>query len=344
MSVKPRFRLVIASDRYELEWEASAIAQVPDMDFELSGGAVETEDDLISIARNADALLISSREAITAHVLSNLSNCKVISRRAVGLDHIDLDTAAELGIVVTHSPDYCTNEVADHTLALILSLNRRILEFDQDLHRGAWTDHKYKMNRILRGPIQPLREQTLGIVGLGRIGRAVARRALPFGLKMLAADPHIDSSTAAESRARLVSLDELLESSDIVSLHCPLTSETQGLIGAREIGLMKPTAVLVNTARGPVVDLDAAATALANRSIAAAAVDVVYPEPLPHDSPLYSLPNVILTPHAAYYSERSRQQVRVDALNGALAVLRGRQPRTLANPKVLERVNLLPPA
>jgi D-3-phosphoglycerate dehydrogenase len=344
MSGKPRFRLVIASDRYELEWEASAIAQVPDMEFDLSGGAVETEDDLISIAHKADALLISSREAITARVLSNLSNCKVISRRAVGLDHIDLDTAAELGIVVTHSPDYCTNEVADHTLALILSLNRRILEFDQDLHRGAWTDHQYKMHHILRGPIQPLREQTLGIVGLGRIGRAVAKRALPFSLKLLAADPYIDLATASESGATLVSLDELLETSDIVSLHCPLTSETQGLIGDREIGLMKTTAVLVNTARGPVVDLDAAATALANRSIAAAALDVVYPEPLPQDSPLYSLPNVILTPHAAYYSERSRQQVRVDALNGALAVLRGRQPRTLANPKVLERVSLLPPA
>jgi D-3-phosphoglycerate dehydrogenase / 2-oxoglutarate reductase len=344
MSDKPRFRLVIASDRYELEWEASAIAQVHDMDFELSGGAVETEDDLISIAHNADALLISSRESITAHVLSNLSNCKVISRRAVGLDHIDLDTATELGIVVTHSPDYCTNEVADHTLALILSMNRRVLEFDQDLHRGAWSDHQYKMDRILRGPIQPLREQTLGIVGLGRIGRAVAKRALPFGLKLLAADPYINSTTAAESGATLVSLHELLKTSDIVSLHCPLTSETQGLIGAREIGLMKATSVLVNTARGPIVDLGAAATALANQSIAAAALDVVYPEPLPQVSPLYSLPNVILTPHAAYYSERSRQQVRVDALNGALAVLRGRQPRTLANPKVLERVNLLPPA
>jgi D-3-phosphoglycerate dehydrogenase / 2-oxoglutarate reductase len=344
MSHKPRFRLVIASDRYELEWEASAIAQVPDMDFDLSGGAVETEDDLISIAHNADALLISSREAITAHVLSNLSHCKVISRRAVGLDHIDLDTAAELGIVVTHSPDYCTNEVADHTLALILNLNRRILEFDQDLHRGAWTDQQYRMDRILRGPIQPLREQTLGIVGLGRIGRAVAKRALPFGLRLLAADPYIDPATAAESGATLVSLDELLETSDIVSLHCPLTSETQGLIGAREIGLMKATSVLVTTARGPIVDLGAAATALANQSIAGAALDVVYPEPLPQNSPLYGLPNVILTPHAAYYSERSRQQVRIDALNGALAVLRGRQPTTLANPKVLERVNLLPPA
>src|SRR5215212_11039318 len=152
MPGKPRFRLVIASDRYELDWEESALSQIQDMDLELSGGAAETEDDLISLAHHADALVISSREAITRRVLSKLANCKVISRRAVGLDHIDLDAAAELGIVITHSPDYCTNEVADHTLALILGLNRRILEYDHDLRNGAWTNHQYMMDRILRGP------------------------------------------------------------------------------------------------------------------------------------------------------------------------------------------------
>lgn len=344
MPGKPRFRLVIASDRYEFDWEESALSQIQDMDLELSGGAAETEDDLISLAHHADALVISSREAITRRVLSKLANCKVISRRAVGLDHIDLDAAAELGIVITHSPDYCTNEVADHTLALILGLNRRILEYDHDLRNGAWTNHQYMMDRILRGPIQPLREQILGIVGLGRIGRAVGKRALAFGLTVLAADPFIPSRTAADAGAQLVALDDLLQTADIVSLHCPLTNETEGMIGTRELGLMKPSAVLVNTARGPVLDLDAAVDALSSGTIAAAALDVVYPEPLPLDSPLYRLPNVILTPHAAYYSERSRRQVRIDALEGALAVLRGRQPRTIANPNVLERVALLPPA
>ncbi len=343
MAEKPRFRMVIASDRYEFDWEANALAEIQDMELDLSGGAVETEDELISIAHEADALLISSREAITPHVLTNLKNCKVISRRAVGLDRIDLDTAAELGIVITHSPDYCTNEVADHALAFILTLNRRIVEYDQDLRLGAWTNHQYMMNRILRGPIQPLRELTLGIVGFGRIGRAVAKRALPFGLTLIATDPYISAEDAAASGARLVSLDELLQTADIVTLHSPLTPETQGMIGAREFGLMKPSAVLVNTARGPIVDLPAAVAALTNRTIAGAALDVVYPEPLPLDSPLYQLSNVILTPHAAYYSEQSRKQVRIDALNGALDVLRGRQPRTVANPKVLDRVALLPP-
>jgi D-3-phosphoglycerate dehydrogenase len=342
MSSRPRFNLVITSDRYDTDWEIARISQMEDLELELRGGAVKTEDELISLAGDADALLISSREAITPRVLDNLTKCRVISRYAVGLDNIDLEGAANRGIVVTHSPDYCTNEVADHTLALILALNRRIVELDQDLRNGAWVDHHYKMDRILRGPIQPLREQTLGIVGFGRIGRGVATRAAAFGLTLLVADPYVEPELASERGATLVPLGELLSSSDIVSLHSPLTIETECLIGAQAFDLMKPTAVLVNTARGPVVDLDAAIDALTNRIIAAAALDVVYPEPLPLNSPLYTLPNVILTPHAAYYSERSKQQVRVDSLNEALAVLRGQRPRTIANPKVLERVNLLP--
>jgi D-3-phosphoglycerate dehydrogenase len=342
MSGKPRFSVVITSVRYETDWELSKLSQLDDVEIELRGGSVHSEDELISLANGADALLISSREAITPRVLDTLANCRVIARYAVGLDNIDLEGAAERGIVVTHSPDYCTNEVADHTLALILALNRRIVEFDQDLHAGAWVDHQYKMNHILRGPIQPLREQTLGIIGFGRIGRAVAQRAAAFGLSLIVADPYIKADVAANLGATLVSLGDLLESADIVTLHCPLTIETEGLIGGAEFGLMKPTAVLVNTARGPIVDLDAAIDALSNRRIAAAALDVVYPEPLPLDSPLYALANVILTPHAAYYSERSRHQVGIETLDGALAVLRGQRPRTIANPKVLERVSLRP--
>ena len=200
------------------------------------------------------------------------------------------------------------------------------------------------MNRILRGPVPALRDQTLGIVGLGRIGRAVADRARPFGLTLLAADPFVDPAVVREHGAEPVALDALLARSDIVSLHCPLTDETRGLIGPSAFGLMKPTAVLVNTARGPVVDLDAAIAALQHGTIAGAALDVVYPEPLPVDSPLYRLPNVILTPHVAYYSERSIAIVRSETLSEALRVLRGRRPRTVANPAVLERVQLAPDA
>lgn len=339
---KPRCVIAVTSSRYDLTWESQALATLDDLDVELRAGVCPTDDDLIALARDADAILVTSRNRIGRYVLAQLPKCKVISRYAVGLDQIDLDAATEFGVVVTHVPDYCTAEVADHTMALILALNRRVVEFDRDLRAGAWIEHGDLTTQIMRGPIRPLRELTLGIVGLGRIGRAVAARARPFGLTLLAADPYVEPELIRHHGAQPVSLDELLARSDIVSVHCPLTPETRGMINADALARMQPTAVLVNTARGPIVDLDALAAALQDRRIAAAALDVVDPEPLPADSPLYRLENVILTPHAAYYSERSIQVVRAEALNEALRVLRGQRPRTVANPAVLERVTLAP--
>lgn len=342
MAEKRVYTIAVTSNRYDLEWEARELAALDDMEVELRTGVCRTEDDLIALARDADAVLISSREPITRRVVENLPRCKVITRHAVGIDQIDLDAAAEHGIVVSHVPDYCTTEVADHAMALILALNRRIVAFDQDLRRGAWVEHRHHMDRILRGPIPPLREQTLGLVGIGRIGSAVAARARPFGLTIIAADPYVEPAAVRERGAEPVTLDELLPRADIVSLHCCLSAETRGLIGERELGLMKSTALLVNTARGPIVDIPAVTKALQERRIAGAALDVVDPEPLPTDSPLYRLDNVILTPHAAYYSERSIELVRAEALKERLRVLRGRRPRTVANPAVLARVDLAP--
>ncbi len=342
MGERPRYTMVITSNRYELDWEEQFLGGLDDMSVDLRAGVCRTEDDLIALAHDADALLISSREPITRRVIEALPRCRVISRYAVGIDHIDLDAAAERGIVVTHVPDYCTAEVADHALALILALNRRIVELDTSLRQGAWVKHSYHTRRILRGPVPPLRELTLGLVGLGRIGRAVADRARPFGLRLVATDPYVDPAVFEDYGVTPLALDELLQQADIVSLHCPLTPETRGLIGERALSLMKPSAVLVNTARGPVVDIPAVTAALQERRIAGAALDVADPEPLPEDSPLYRLPNVILTPHAAYYSERSVEIVRQEALFEALRVLRGQRPRTVANPAVLGRVRLVP--
>jgi D-3-phosphoglycerate dehydrogenase len=232
--------------------------------------------------------------------------------------------------------------VADHAMALIMALNRRIVEVNEDLHKGAWVDRSYHTQKILRGPMPPLRELTLGIVGLGRIGRSVARRAAPFGLRLIATDPYVDPAVAAGLGVELVSLDELASQADIITLHTPLTPETRGMIDSAFFDKVKPNTVLVNTARGPIVDMDAVAAALSDGRLAAAGLDVVDPEPLPASSPLYSLPNVILTPHDAYYSERSRVQVRVDTLNAALSVLRGMYPRTVANPAVIEKLDLRP--
>ena len=260
----------------------------------------------------------------------------------MGLDDIDLDAATDNGIVVTHYPMYCTDEVADHALALILALNRRIVQFDRDLHAGVWVEHRHHMNRLARGPIPPLRELTAGIVGIGRIGSAVAKRLKPFGLRILANDPFLDDDEIRGRGAEPVSLERLLTESDVVTLHCPLTPETHHMIDATALSWMKPTSILVNTARGRLVDLDAASRALSHALLDGAALDVVNPEPLPLDSPLYSLPNVILTPHAAYYSERSVEVIRTETLMAAVDVLLGRRPKVVANPAVLTRVNLAP--
>lgn len=333
MSTNGVFTVVVTSDRYGnetqgLEFEQALIAEVADLDVTLMGRPSITEDDLIQIGQEADAMLVSTREAIT--------------RYGVGLDNVDLDAAADAGVVVTHYPGYCTAEVADHALSMILALNRRIVELDRSLRAGAWVEHGPATRGILRGPVQPLREQTLGIIGFGRIGQAVASRARPFGLTIIAADPYIDPEVIRGAGAEPVTLDELLERADIVTIHSPLTPETRGLIDAAALSRMKPTAVLVNTARGPIIDLPALAQALQDGVIAGAALDVVDPEPLVAGSPFYGLPNVILTPHSAYYSERSVDVVRRETLFEALKVLRGKRPLTVANPAVLEKVSLAP--
>lgn len=328
-------RIVSTSDRYDLRWERAYLAETSDLEIELAGASPRSDQELIEAARGADALLISAREAITDEILALLPGLIVIGRNSVGLDNIDLDAAARHGVVVTHFPAYCTDEVADHAIALIYALNRRIAQFDRDLREGAWITHRHHMDRMLRGPIHAMRTLTLGIVGLGRIGQRVATRMAGSVAEIIVADPYIDRSTAARFGVRLVDLDDLLLTADIISLHCPLTPETRALIDRKRLALLKHTAYLVNTARGPIVDLEALANALAAEAIAGAALDVVYPEPLPQESRLNGLPNVILTPHAAYYSEESVETVRRETLTSVVDVLRGVAPPVIANPDVL---------
>ncbi len=339
---RPVFDIVITSDRFDLAWELEHLAHLPDMQVNLRVGLCGSEAALIEAISDADAVLLTSRDEITSNVISQLRKCKVISRYAVGIDHIDLEAASDRGIVVTHAPDYCTNEVADHALSLVLALNRRIVELNQDLHDGAWNEHAHQTKRILRGPILPLREATVGIVGIGRIGTAVAYRLAPLGAQILAMDPHLAPAAIRQRGAEPVDFQELAARADIISIHCPLTSETRGMVDAQWLSALKPGVQIVNTARGLIINLDDLISALQDHHVSGAALDVVYPEPLPSDSALYKLPNVILTPHSAYYSERSIVQVRHDALDGALRVLRGQFPRVVANPSVASQVKLRP--
>lgn len=338
------FKIVLTSDRYNNEVDSLALeyqllADNSDLEIELQTISGEDMEEVIAAADGADVLMASTRESFSRDVLERLKTIKVLSRYGVGLDNVDLDAAAELGIVVTHYPAYCTAEVADHALSLILALNRRIVWLDRELKAGAWVRHGRATGEILHTKIEPLREQTLGIIGLGRIGKLVAERARPFGLTILVHDPYIDPATAPDY-VTLVELNDLLARADIVTLHCPLTPETRGLINAERLSLMKPSAYLVNTARGPIIDLDALVVTLQAGGLAGAGLDVVDPEPLPEDSPLYKMDNVILTPHSAYYSERSVDIVRRQTLLQALRVLRGQQPEVVANPAVLDRVSL----
>lgn len=340
MANRQRFTMVFTSDRYELEWERDYLAALPDLDIEMRTGAVDSEDEMIAAAHEADALLITSRDPVSRRVFEAMPRCRVVSRYAVGLDHIDFQAATDCGVVVTHYPGYCTDEVADHALAMILALNRRIVEADRDLRRGAWTTYAHQTDRIYRGPVPAMRLLTVGIIGFGRIGRAVARRLVPFGVRLIVSDPYVADADIRAAGGEPVALETLRDTADIVTLHCPLTDGTRHLVDAAFLAGMKPGAALVNTARGPVVELGALEDAVTSGALAAAALDVTEIEPLPATSPLYAAENVILSPHAAYYSSRSIEVVREQTLEQALRVLRGLRPETVANPAVLAGLNL----
>ena len=340
-------KVVVTSDRYGnettgMELERELVKRYPELDIDLQGAPSSSEDDLIELGKGADALLISTRDAVTRRVVENLPSVKVISRYGVGLDNVDLEAAADVGIVVTHYPSYCTSEVADHAMALLLAVNRRIVEQDRDLHSGAWEQYGSATAGVLRGPVPPLRQLTLGILGFGRIGQALADRARPFGMTLLVTDPYVSPAVVEANGASLVSLDELLPQVDLLTIHAPLTPETRGIINAERLEMMKPDASIINTARGPIIDLEDLSAYLQKNSQARAALDVVYPEPLPASHPLYSLPNVIHTPHSAYYSEQSVVTVREETFAEAMAVLMGKMPRTIANSGVLDKVDLQP--
>lgn len=339
------FTVIVTADRYgaasgDFSREHELLQQFPELDVEIFGKPGNTEEHLIAMGRQANALILSTRDPVTRHVCENIPRVKVIARYGVGLDNVDLDAAADLGIVVTHYPQYCTSEVADHAVAMVLNLNRRISELDQDLHEGAWATKGRQTAQIVRGPLNAMFATTVGIVGLGRIGEAVAARIVPFGSRILVYDPYIDPDAIRRAGAVPAMFDELLAESDVITLHCPLTPETRDLLGPEQFAKMKPTVAIVNTCRGPVINEAALIDFLSGNPQARASLDVMEIEPLSMESPLFRLPNVVLTPHSAYYSEQSVRTVRDQTFLSAIAVLRGERPPTIANPAVLERVAL----
>ncbi len=291
-----------------------------------------SEETLVAMAGEVDGILTCFAQ-VTENVVRAAERCIVIGRYGVGVDNIAVDTATELGIAVTYVPDYCVDEVADHVMALLLAWNRRIVAFDRSVKTDGWGSLGLTM-RMMR-----LRGKKLGIVGFGRIGRAVCARALAFGLEVLATDPYLSDDTAKEHGARMVDLQSLLRESDFVTLHSPLTPETLNLISADELEMMKPEAFLINAARGPLIDEDALYDAVTSGNIAGAGLDVMVDAVPSPDHPLLKLENVLTTPHVAFFSQEATLELEQRAAGEVLRVLQGRMPDNLVNPAVLSHPN-----
>jgi D-3-phosphoglycerate dehydrogenase len=295
----------------------------------LTAAQCKTEDEVIDIARDADAV-IAQYATIGAKAIGAFTRCQVIARYGTGVDIVDVDAATKRGILVTNVPsDWCENEVADHAMALLLAVARKTGGYDQATRAGTW--------RWQTGyPIHRLRGSVLGLLSFGAIAQAVAGRAAGFGLRVIAHDPYLSELEIIARGATSVSFDELLEQADYLVIQAPLTAETHHLFGEAELRRMKPTAFLINTARGPIVSDAALYRALSEGWIAGAGVDDIEEEPAKlRDwkpvNPLFTLPNIVVTPHAAYYSEEAIRTVRDFAASEVVRVLTGQSPLSPVN-------------
>jgi glyoxylate reductase len=283
-------------------------------------------DQLLDLLGGCDGALTLLTDRIDGAVLDQNPSLRVVSNLAVGYDNIDVPAATARGVLVCNTPGVLTAATADHTWALLLAAARRIPESIQYVREGKW---KTWGPLLLLG--QEVSGATLGIVGLGRIGKEVAKRAHGFDMRILAYDPIEDEAFAREYGVEYAPLDRILEEADFVTLHVALTEETRHLIGAEELARMKPTAILVNAARGPVVDTEALVHALREGEILGAALDVTDPEPLPADHPLVSMPNCIVVPHTASATVQTRDRMATLAAENLLAGLRGERPFASVN-------------
>ena len=316
-----RYRAVITDADYPDVAQERAILEA--VGAELVREHLTAEDDLIRALAGADVVL-NQFSQITARVIDSLDRCRGIVRYGVGYDTVDVAAATRRGISVCNVPDYGTDEVSDHAITLLLAISRKLLTLARGVQEGAWSVEPAK-------PVGRLRGRTLGIVGLGRIGAMTAAKAQAFGIRVIAHDPLRPMHYFAERNVGRATLEELLQTADYVSLHAPLSAETRHLIDERALGLMKPTAFLVNTARGGLVDGAALARALRAGQIAGAALDVTEQEPIPRDSPLLGLENCILTPHAAWYSDESAAALQRLAGEEAARLVLGEAPRCPVN-------------
>lgn len=299
-----------------------------EIDAELVVGQAKSEDEIIEIARDAHGILVA-RANITARVIRALENCKIMVRYGVGVDNIDVPAATRMGIMVSNVLDYCVEEVADHALALILSLARKVVFSARRVQAGEWSIKNLR-------PLRRLSGQTVGVVGYGRIGKMLAKKASAVGFKVLAHDPFVGAEGSEADGITFVSLETILRESDFVSLHTPLTEDTAGMIGKKQLDQMKNSAYLVNVSRGALVDEAALITALEQNRIAGAGLDVLVQESANPENPLQQLEQVIVTSHTAFYSEEAIEDLQRKAAQKVVTALSGQIPDPLVNPEVLK--------
>jgi len=283
-------------------------------------------EEFLSQAENCDALLNTYAGPITADAMAKMLKCRIIARYGIGVDTIDLAAATQAGIIVTNNPTYCIEEVAEHTMALLLACARKVAFYDRMVRGGAWAVPPGK-------PMFRLVGSTLGLVGFGNIARQVAVRAAAFGLKVLYADPFVKDGQFREP-GKKVELNELLKEADFVSVHPPLMPQTRKMINDDAFSRMKPTAFIINCSRGPIIDTDALVRALDAKKIAGCGLDTTDPEPLPDPHPLRGRDNVIINPHVAWYSETAMVGLQAGAPNEVRRVLSGVWPVNVVNPAV----------
>ena len=318
------------SERLEKSLEAKLLREAG---IEVHGKRCQSEDEVIGWAKDADAIL-NGLVPITRKVLEAVPRVKVVARYGVGVDNVDLEAATEQGIAVVHVPDYCAEEVSNQALAFLLSWARQVSRFDVKIHEGEWS-------RDYLPAMRSVHQERLGVIGGGRIGLAMARKGLALSMEVLVHDPYVDPKDLETEGYVPATLEELLRESDYVSLHTPLVPSTRHLIGAAQLELMKPTAFLINTSRGPVVDETALVEALRNKAIAGAGLDVFEEEPLAQESPLRSMDNVIMTPHMGSQSPLAGERLRRAIAAEVIRALQGELPVNIANPGVRKNARLL---
>lgn len=283
-------------------------------------------EEFIAEAADCDALLNTYAGPITAEVMAKMPKCKIIARYGIGVDTIDLDAATAAGIIVTNNPTYCIEEVADHAMALLMACARKVAFYDRQVRAGVWAVPPGK-------PMFRLAACTLGLVGYGNIARQVAVRAAAFGMRVIYADPFVKQGQF-DTPGTKVELEQLYKESDFISLHAPLMTQTRKMMNDTVFAQMKPTAFVINCGRGPLVDTDALVRALDAGKIAGCGLDTTDPEPLPNPHPLRDRDNVIINPHAAWYSEQAMVGLQAGAPGEVRRVLSGEWPINVVNKAV----------